>query len=246
MKLVGFQKAMTKTMTLANQIPSFLYADEYNVDKLVKIRKEINKTSKLKLTFMPFLIKAVSLSLLQFPRLNSHVNPILGEDGFIYEYTQKKDHNISVAIDGPEGLIVPNIKCVQNKNVTEIQKELNNLREKIEAKKLSPDDLYNGTFTISNIGNIGGKVLNPVILPPQACIIGISRIFDAIKMVPKEDDHEGSIVFHLVENKDVSIIFHKTMNMCISADHRIIDGASVARFSESFRSYIENPLKILI
>lgn len=245
-KITGFQKAMTKTMTLANQIPSFLYSDEYNVDKLVNLRKELNKTSKVKLTYMPFIIKAVSLSLREYPILNSHVNPLHGEDGFIYEYTMKKDHNIAVAIDSPDGLIVPNIKSVQNKNVIEIQKEINNLREKVEAKKLSSDDLYNGTFTISNIGNIGGKVLNPVILPPQACIIGISKILDAIKMVPKDAETDGSIVFHLVENKDVSIIFHKSMNMCISADHRIIDGATVARFSELFRSYIESPLKILI
>ena len=89
-------------------------------------------------------------------------------------------------------------------------------------------------------------MLNPVILPPQACIIGISKILDAIKMIPRDEDREGSIVFHLVERKDVSVVFHKSMNMCISADHRIIDGATVARFSEVFRSYIENPLKILI
>jgi 2-oxoisovalerate dehydrogenase E2 component (dihydrolipoyl transacylase) len=245
-KITGFQKAMTKTMTLANQIPSFLYSDEYNVDKLVNLRKEINKTSKIKLTYMPFIIKAVSLSLQQFPILNSHVNPLLGEDGFIYEYTVKKDHNIAVAIDSADGLIVPNIKSVQNKDIIDIQKDLYNLREKVEAKKLSSDDLYNGTFTISNIGNIGGKVLNPVILPPQACIIGISKILDALKLVTKDADTEGSILFHLVENKDVSVIFHKSMNMCISADHRIIDGATVARFSEVFRSYIENPLKILV
>ena len=246
-KIQGFQKAMTKTMTLANQIPSFLYADEYDVDKLVQMRKELNKNSGgLKVSYMPFIIKAVSLSLHKFPILNSHVNPIHGEDGFIYEYIQKKDHNIAVAIDSQDGLIVPNIKSVQNKNVLEIQKELYNLREKVDAKRLSSDDLYNGTFTISNIGNIGGKVLNPVILPPQACIIGISKILDAIKMIPRDEDREGSIVFHLVERKDVSVVFHKSMNMCISADHRIIDGATVARFSEVFRSYIENPLKILI
>lgn len=153
-KLTGFQKAMTKTMTIANLIPSFLYTDEFNVDKLVKIRKEFNSSgSKVKVTFTPFFIKAVSMALLEFPILNSHVNPNLGEDGFIKEFIIKKDHNISVAIDSPEGLVVPNIKRVQDKSILQIQNDLNGLKERSEARKLTNDDLTNGTFTVSNIGN---------------------------------------------------------------------------------------------
>lgn len=155
-KLVGFQKAMTKTMSQAADIPSFLFTDEINVDKLVKLRKDINKIqgNKLKITYMPFLIKAVSLALNEYPTLNSHTNPKKGEDGYIYEYTIKRDHNISVAIDGPDGLVVPNIKRVQDKTIVQIQKELYSLREKTENRKLTNEDLKDGTFTLSNIGNI--------------------------------------------------------------------------------------------
>lgn len=97
-----------------------------------------------------------------------------------------------------------------------------------------------------NKGNIGGKVLSPVIMPPQSCIIGVSKIFDSITVVPKDNMNDDSQVFHLVENRNVAVVFHKTLNICISADHRVIDGATVARFSEVFRSFIENPLKIWV
>lgn len=246
MKIAGFQKAMNKTMSQSTSIPSFLFTDEYNVDTLVKLRKEMNKSSKddFKISFMPFLIKAVSLGLLRYPILNSTVNSNLGDDGLIYEYTIKKDHNISVAIDSPEGLVVPNIKKVQEKSIAQIQKDLYDLRDKTLKKKLTSEDLKDGTFTVSNIGNIGGKVLSPVIMPPQSCIIGISKIFDSITVMPQNKVHEDSQVYHLVENKDLAVVFHKTLNICISADHRILDGATVARFSESVKAYVENPLKI--
>ncbi len=247
-KLIGFQKAMTKIMTQSTSIPSFLYTDEFNVDRLVKLRKEMNKIDegRTKFTYMPYFIKAVSHALLQFPQLNSVVNQQMGEDGYIYEYTIKKDHNISVAIDSPEGLVVPNIKRVQDKSLNDIQRELYELRDKTQAKKLTSEDLKDGTFTISNIGNIGGKVLSPVIMPPQTCIIGISKMFDSVHVVPITSEYEESQAYHLVEKKDLAVIFHKAVNLCISADHRIIDGATVARFSELLKTYVENPLKIWI
>lgn len=155
-KLGGFQKAMTKTMTQSIQIPSFLYTDEFNVDKLTRVRSEMNRLEKgkFKFTYMPFFIKAVSNALLEFPHMNSNVNPEVGSDGYIFEYIVKKDHNISIAIDSPEGLVVPNIKRVQDKSLLQIQKELYDLRDKAQNRKLTSDDLKDGTFTISNIGNI--------------------------------------------------------------------------------------------
>jgi len=152
-KLEGIRKAMVKTMTQSTYIPSFLYTDELNVDKLVRLRKEMNKIdSKLKLSYMPFFIKAVSFALLQYPDLNSIVNTNKIEDGLITEYIVKKDHNISIAIDTEHGLIVPNIKRVQDKSIVQLQIELNQLKEKAKNQKITMEDYKDGSFTVSNIG----------------------------------------------------------------------------------------------
>lgn len=250
-KITGFKKAMTKSMTNANSIPSFLCSDEYNVDKLIKLREESNKLydKKLKFSYLPFFIKAVSLALKDFPELNSVVNPDT-ENGYIYEYTIKEHHNISIAIDGPEGLVVPNIKNVAFKSVSQIQESINDLKDRAFKKTLTNNDFTDGTFTISSVGNIGGKQLGPVIMPPQTCIIGISKIFDAVKMINKADKayHEGSgsNILSLKDDKSQLIVFHKAINLCLSADHRVLDGAYVVRFTERLRTYVENPMKIII
>jgi 2-oxoisovalerate dehydrogenase E2 component (dihydrolipoyl transacylase) len=97
------------------------------------------------------------------------------------------------------------------------------------------------------LGNVGGKVLSPVIMTPQSCIIGISKFFDSLTVIPHNlEIHNDSQAFCKVEGKDLSVIIHKTVNVCISADHRIIDGATVARFSQKLGVYIENPLKLLL
>jgi 2-oxoisovalerate dehydrogenase E2 component (dihydrolipoyl transacylase) len=250
-KITGFQKAMTKVMTNANNIPSFLFSDEYNVDRLIKLRQDINtKYSKeFKFSYMPFIIKAVSQVLHEFPQLNSQVNnDLLSSEGYIQEYVVKNKHNIAIAIDGPDGLVVPNIKDVSSKTIKQIQSELYNLRDKTQNRSLSNEDFNDPTFTISNIGNIGGKQLGPVIMPPQVAIIGISRMIDTVKIVRKDDHEEiDNSAFNLIEGKsDLGVVFHKSMNFCISADHRVIDGAYVARFSQKLRFLIENPMNILI
>ena len=257
-KISGFKMAMTKSMTISNTIPSFLYSDEYNVDNLISTRQEINKKFKgdFKLTFMPFIIKSVSLTLKEFPELNSIVNTELNSGGYIFEYTIKSDHNISIAIDGPDGLVVPNIKRVNTKSVREIQQDLYALRDRANNRILTSDDISGGTFCISNIGNIGGKQLGPVIMSPQVCIIGISRMIDTVKLVNlnteegKEEIKTSQLSF--ISNneeskaKNVGVVFHKSINFCISADHRVIDGAYVAKFSERLKKYIEAPINILI
>ena len=241
---------MAKKMTEASYIPAFNYSDEYNVDRLIKLREELNKqyANEIKFSFMPFIIKAVSNSLKEYPELNSVVSEEKDQNGIMKEYTIKSAHNISIAIDSKNGLVVPNIKNVQEKGVKEIQLELFNLIEKAKIDKLSTEDYSDGTFSISNIGNIGGKQLGPVLLPPQVCIIGISRMIDTIKVVNKNDfDEINSSQFNLIQGKqDIGIVFHKSINFCITADHRVLDGAYVARFSQHLRNQIENPIKILI
>lgn len=252
-KITGFRKAMTKSMTNANKIPSLLYSDEFNVDRLIELRHEINSKhhKDAKMSFMPFIIKAVSLALKEFPELNSIVNQNLNDEGYIHEFTIKENHNISIAIDGPEGLVVPNIKQVQNKSIRDIQNDLNALKDKATNRSLTAEDFAEGSFSISNIGNIGGKQLGPIIMPPQACIIGISKMFDSVKIVHRDSHHDEDIiknskVSYLQDNQNIGVAFHKTLNFCISADHRIIDGAYVAKFSKRIGELIQDPIRILV
>ncbi|XP_014251784.1 lipoamide acyltransferase component of branched-chain alpha-keto acid dehydrogenase complex, mitochondrial [Cimex lectularius] len=221
----GIKKAMVKSMTLSNTIPSFGYSDDINVTKLVAAREEIKEMTKklgLNITYMPFFLKALSKGLDKFPELNATV------DEKCEKITVRGSHNIGVAIDTPDGLIVPNIKNVQDLSIVEISQQLNNLIVKAKERKLSFDDLSGGTFTISNIGIIGGTYVRPLINPPEVAILGIGKFQNTPIYV---DDN-------LVK-----------ANMCQvswAADHRVIDGATMARFANVWRDYVENPLYLML
>jgi 2-oxoisovalerate dehydrogenase E2 component (dihydrolipoyl transacylase) len=113
------KKAMTKTMTESLSIPFLTYSDEMDATKLITLRKQI-KAHHPGLTMLPFFIKAVSLSMNEYPLMNSHIDNDLDEDGYIQRYVIKHDHNFSIAIDSPDGLTVPAIKQVQTKSVLAI------------------------------------------------------------------------------------------------------------------------------
>lgn len=147
----GIRKAMVKTMTEANKIPHFSYCDEYNMNSLVELKsqaKHFGKEKGIKISYLPFIIKACSIALHSYPILNAHV------DEKCENITYKASHNIGIAIDTNEGLIVPNIKNVGDKSIFEIAQELKRLQTLASMSKLSPNDLTGGTFTISNIGSV--------------------------------------------------------------------------------------------
>jgi len=172
---------------------------------------------------MPMFIKATSMALLHFPILNSSV------DLDCENITFKGSHNIGVAMDTQQGLLVPNVKNVQNKSIFDIAVELNRLHQQGLTGKLTPDDLTGGTFTLSNIGSIGGTYAKPVIMPPEVAIGAIGRIQE----VPKFDENDNVYKAHIV-------------NISWSADHRVIEGATMARFSNLWKSYLENPASMLM
>ncbi|XP_041360032.1 lipoamide acyltransferase component of branched-chain alpha-keto acid dehydrogenase complex, mitochondrial-like [Gigantopelta aegis] len=225
-RVIGLQKAMTKTMAAALKIPHFGYCDEIDITMLVNLRKDLKKVAEkrgIKFSYMPVFIKAASLALLQFPLLNAFV------DEKVENITYKASHNISVAMDTPNGLIVPNIKNVQTLSIFDVAAELNRLQLLGEAGKLGTVDLSEGTFSLSNIGTIGGTYTKPVIFPPQVAIGAVGKI----QTVPRFD-HDGNI-------KKAHV-----MNVSWSADHRIIDGATMARFSNVWKMYIENPTTMIL
>ncbi|XP_074858585.1 lipoamide acyltransferase component of branched-chain alpha-keto acid dehydrogenase complex, mitochondrial isoform X3 [Carettochelys insculpta] len=224
--LTGFHKAMVKTMTAALKIPHFGYCDEIDLTQLVQLREELKPLAQargVKLSFMPFFIKAASLGLLHYPILNASV------DENCQSITYKASHNIGIAMDTEQGLIVPNVKNVQVCSMFEIASELNRLQTLGSAAQLGTNDLTGGTFTLSNIGTIGGTYAKPVILPPEVAIGALGKI----QVLPRFND-KGEVFKAQI------------MNVSWSADHRIIDGATMAQFSNLWKSYLENPASMVL
>ncbi|XP_026729322.1 lipoamide acyltransferase component of branched-chain alpha-keto acid dehydrogenase complex, mitochondrial [Trichoplusia ni] len=222
----GFTKAMVKSMTEAMKIPHFGYSEEYDVTKLVEARdllKTIALERGVKFSYMPIIIKATSLGLTQLPILNSSL------DSNCEHIIYKANHNIGVAMDTPNGLVVPVIKNVQNKTILEIASELNSLQEKGTKGQLGLAEISGGTFTLSNIGIIGGTYTKPVILPPQVAIGALGKI----QVLPRFDSESNIRKAHI-------------LTISFSADHRVIDGVTMARFSNYLKNYLENPTTLLL
>ncbi|XP_057772113.1 lipoamide acyltransferase component of branched-chain alpha-keto acid dehydrogenase complex, mitochondrial [Salvia miltiorrhiza] len=224
--LRGFQRAMVKAMTLAAKIPHFHYVDEINCNALVELKASFQKESSdagVKYTFLPVLIKSLSMALCKYPMLNSCFSEEL------QEVTLKGSHNIGIAMATPHGLVVPNIKKVQSLSIFEITKELARLQELALANKLSSDDISRGTITLSNIGAIGGKFGSPLINVPEVSIIAIGRI----QKVPQFDE-------------DGNLYPASIMTINIGSDHRVLDGATVAKFCNEWKQFIEKPELLML
>jgi 2-oxoisovalerate dehydrogenase E2 component (dihydrolipoyl transacylase) len=145
----GFKMIMVRTMAASGQIPQFGYCDEILMDEAMQVRsqlRDILSDRGVKFSYMPLFVKALSLALKEYPILNAHVDQSCSN--IIY----KADHNIGIATDTSQGLVVPNIKQVQNKSVVDVAVELNRIHELSLKGSLSPDDIAGGTFSLSNIG----------------------------------------------------------------------------------------------
>jgi 2-oxoisovalerate dehydrogenase E2 component (dihydrolipoyl transacylase) len=236
-QLSHIQQQMFKAMTRSLNIPHFLYTDEVDFSSLVELRGRLNKvlahapTAALtaesqqqptKLSYLPFIIKAVSMALYQYPILNARVD--VDSNPAKPCLVHRSQHNIGIAMDTPQGLVVPVIKDVGSRNILSIAQELVRLQGLAVQGKLSPSDLSGGTITVSNIGNIGGTYLSPVIVEREVAILGIGRM----RTVPAFDQQDR------VVKKQVS-------NFSWSADHRVVDGATMARAAEVVRRVVEEP-----
>lgn len=228
--LTPIQSQMFKTMTKSLSIPQFLFTDELNVSTLSTLRKKLanDRNNPQKVTYLPFIIKAVSLALEQYPVLNARIeisDELTAKPKLIY----RTNHNIGIAMDTPQGLIVPNIKNVGARSILDIASEVTRLSKLGQEGKLTPADLSGGTITVSNIGNIGGTYLSPVIVPGEVAILGIGRS----RKLPVFDEAGQVSAAEMV-------------NFSWSADHRVVDGATMARMANVIREYIESPEKMLL
>ncbi len=226
-KLTGIRRAMVKSMTDALTIPPYNVQDEVSIEKLKVIRKAfLAANPKSKITYLPFFMKAFSQAMLEFPVFNAQANPNVDKEGYIHEYIEKADHNICIAVDSPSGLLVPNVKAVQNKSILQINEEVRELIERARKGTLTQADLSDGTFTVSNVGSLGLKIGTPVIFRPQVAICAVCRT----ETVPK---------FVKLPNGEYKIEPNDVVGLSLSCDHRIIDGATGARFLNLVKKYIE-------
>jgi len=230
--LTKTQEQMFKTMTRSLAIPHFLYSDEIDFTNLVELRRRLNRVlaktahpdsnEVAKLSYLPFIIKAVSMALFKHPILNARVDidAATGKPSLAF----RSQHNIGVAMDTPQGLLVPVVKDVANLNVLSIARELVRLQSLALAGRLSPQDMTGGTITVSNIGNIGGTYLSPVVVEKEVAILGIGRM----RTVPAFGEGDR-------------VVRKEICNFSWSADHRVVDGATVARAAQVVRGIVEEP-----
>ncbi|KAJ3018830.1 UNVERIFIED_CONTAM: hypothetical protein HDU68_010968 [Siphonaria sp. JEL0065] len=230
--LTTVQKAMFKQMTRSLSIPHFGYSDTVTLDAATTFRNSVNEflaknpyQGVSKITYMPIFMKALSLALVEFPILNARVV----EDGVDVKLLYRGAHNIGVAMDTPFGLIVPNVKNIQQKSILDIAVELDRLKE-AGKKGLSSADLNGGTITLSNIGTIGGNWMHPVIVTSEVCIGALGKT----KRLPR---------FETVNNVEC-VVAKSIMPVSWNADHRVVDGATMARFVQLWKKYLENPALI--
>ena len=222
--LTPIQSQMFKTMTRSLTIPHFLYADEVDVGPLSTLRQRLNtkSTNIQKLSFLQLIIKAVSLALEDFPLLNARVE--MNGNGDAPKLVMREKHNIGIAMDTPQGLLVPNIKNVASKSILDIASDCSRLQVLAKDAKLSVSDLTGGTITVSNIGSIGGTYVAPVLVQSEVAILGVGKA----RTVPSFNEH-GEVI-----KKNI-------MNFSWSADHRVVDGATMARAAERVRALVEEP-----
>ena len=163
-----------------------------------------------------YIVKAVIEALKEFPHMNSSFD----EEG--QKLILKKYYNIGIAVDTPEGLIVPNIKNADEKSIMELSHEVYTLSEKARSRNISLNEIQGGTFTITNIGSLGGTVFTPIINYPEVAILGIGRIMELPRVV----------------NSKIEI--RKIMPVSLSFDHRAVDGAEAMRFLNEVKKHLED------
>ena len=225
-KIKGLRKAIHASMTRSKSIvPHFTYVDEIEMDQLVALRNQLKDPAAaqgIKLTYLPFITKAVVFALKKFPILNASVDDEAGE--IVY----KADYNIGIATATPAGLTVPVLKHADRKTVLEMAKEMVEITDRARNKRSTMEDISGGTFTITSLGRIGGLLATPIINYPEVGIMGIHNL------------QERAVV------RDGQIVIRQMMNLSLSFDHRVVDGDVGASFAQEVKSYLEAPGKLLL
>jgi len=223
--ITGIRRMIAEKMVKAQKSAAIVtHMDEFDATELVKVREELkNEAEKLgiKLTFLPFIIKAVIKALKKYPKFNAIM------DDERNELVIKKNYNIGIATATEQGLVVPVIKDADKKSIFELAKEIEDLSAKAREGKLKVEEVTGGTFSITNIGVLGGIFATPILNYPEVAILGVFKI----KKKPW-------IVDGKIEIRDI-------ITLTLSFDHRVIDGAEAAMFLNEIAKYLEKPYLLI-
>lgn len=227
---MGLRKKISEKMRLSkDKAAHFTYVEEADATELVKLRamaKDLGAKQGIKVTFLPFVMKAMVAALREYPILNSSLDEEKGE--LVY----KRYFNIGLSIQTDDGLTAPVVKDVANKSVLQLARDIQELVDRARAKRLTREDFEGGTITLTNAGSIGGLFATPVINYPEVAILGFNKIF------------RKPVVVNVGEREEVAI--RDWTYFSISLDHRVVDGAVGAEFMKLFIRYIENPSLMLV
>ncbi|MBK7960731.1 MAG: dihydrolipoyllysine-residue acetyltransferase [Bdellovibrionales bacterium] len=224
--LRGIRKKIAENLQMAKSIiPHFTLMDEADVTELVTLRenlKDFAAKSGTKVTFLPFVMKAMIATMREFPMFNASI------DDKASEIVYKKYFNVGFAADTPNGLVVPVIKNADQKSILEISREILDLAKRARDGKLKSEEMKGATITITNIGSVGGTYATPIINHPEVAILGMYKIQDK----------------PIIKNGALAV--QKVMNYTVTADHRLIDGAVAANFLKAFIQRIEKPGSLML
>jgi pyruvate dehydrogenase complex dihydrolipoamide acetyltransferase, long form len=210
-----------RLVTSIGPVPHFFLTTEIEMDRAAEARRQINEMNPdLKISLNDLIIKVAALSLIQHPQVNSSFQEKA------VRYYERADIGVAVAIE--EGLITPVIRAAESKGLGQIATEVRELAERARSRKLRPEEYMGATFSVSNLGMFGIDEFTAVINPPEAAILAVGA------MTPKPVVRDGEIVVR------------QMMRVTMSCDHRVIDGATGARFLQTFKKMLENPLSMLV
>mgnify|MGYP003952950257 CR=1 FL=1 len=209
-----------RTLEAKQQIPHFYLTVESKVDKLIDLRKKINESNSVKVSFNDLIVKAIGLAIKKNPNTNAY-----WQNDKIY---QLHDIDVSVAVAIDEGLITPIIKNADSKGLNAISNEIRELAKLAKTNSLAPEQYTGGSITISNLGMFGISEFAAIISPPQASILAVGKITKKPIVVKDE------------------VVIGNTLKSTLSADHRVLDGAVAGKFLKDFNDIIEDPFEIWI
>ena len=226
MAIKGLRRTIAKNLITSQKTTAFVTGmDEADITELWNLREREKKTIQGKgihLTFLPFFIKAIQHALVEHPLLNASV------DEQREEIIIKKYYNIGIAVDTPDGLMVPVIKNADKKTILELASEIQGLSVEARARKIMLEDIKGSTFTITNYGHFGGCFATPIINYPDVAILGIGKISDKPWV------------------KDGQIVIRKIIPLSLTFDHRVTDGVDSAKFLSKVIQYLEDPALLFI